>query len=496
MSKLLEIFKNNIAFDITEYLDLGTFSDFQKKAVDDATFILKENIVGEVKIFGGNLKKNEAKLKELEKKAEEELKKDTYKDSKKEMKEFLKEYLKVLPKFIETTVWAVIPVKEMPWVDIVFRSVPRIIMDKKKADLLDNAFAYYGEIKCIISRTTLYGKMKDAKPLFAPLMGELDMAGYKLDEDQKVPKPKIYPYITKVIEALDAVTTKSHLAKYHEGYQRHGEPICDFFMKDEELLKAMDKLTSGFESKRLSSDLAICGIALPLSADQTTLMLVTDESKDSGKYTKCFEGFIRFSAACCEAPSSRKTDSAAQAAQMTQAAQSQMPASGPGVGGLVRPPGQPGPQQAQPGGTVSTPGGQELKVWTSEELADDAQKRGAGGVPSGMAHWSEEELSKMASERGSGVPEGMEVWTEEDLAELSKKRQGGALNIPEWKADQDMAECTKCGYGLRKGWDECPICNTPVGAKSTPEPSKEPSEKPSADTPPETSQPSEEKKDE
>ena len=74
----------------------------------------------------------------------------------------------------------------------------------------------------------------------------------------------------------------------------------------------------------------------------------------------------------------------------------------------------------------------------------------------------------MAQERGSGIPEGMEVWSEEDLQELAKQRQGGALNIPEWKDDGSLMECSNCGYSLRPGWRECPVCDTPVGAKAAP----------------------------
>jgi len=149
---------------------------------------------------------------------------------------------------------------------------------------------------------------------------------------------------------------------------------------------------------------------------------------------------------------------------MTQAAQAQQGPSGPGVGGLMAPPGRP----ALPGGSVRTPGGQDIKVWTADELAQDAQSRPAGGVPPGMATWSEEDLAKVAAERGSGIPEGMEVWSEEELEKLAKSRQGGGLNIPEWKPDDSLLECSNCQAALRKGWDSCPICDTPVGSAKPP----------------------------
>jgi hypothetical protein len=56
--KLFEIFVNSLNFDVSEYL-VEELTELQKKIVDDATFILKENIVGEIISFGGSVKKNE-----------------------------------------------------------------------------------------------------------------------------------------------------------------------------------------------------------------------------------------------------------------------------------------------------------------------------------------------------------------------------------------------------------------------------------------------------
>ncbi len=65
-TKLFEIFVNSLNFDVSEYL-VEELTELQKKIVDDASFILKENIVGDViqKSFGGSVKKNEEKFKEL-----------------------------------------------------------------------------------------------------------------------------------------------------------------------------------------------------------------------------------------------------------------------------------------------------------------------------------------------------------------------------------------------------------------------------------------------
>ncbi len=76
--------------------------------------------------------------------------------------------------------------------------------------------------------------------------------------------------------------------------------------------------------------------------------------------------------------------------------------------------------------------------------------------------WTEEELNKVAKSRQPAVPLSMEVWTEEDLDKLKHERQKEGLKVTEWKEDEELKECPKCGYYLRKGWGECPICNTLV----------------------------------
>jgi len=443
--ELFEKFVDSLQFDASEYLDTE-LTEFQNNLIEEATFILKDNIVGDIKKLGGNLTKNKEKFENFIKEAEKGLEDEKYKDFYKDLKQMFKDYSKKLRELIEKTCVAKIPVKEMPWVDVLFQNVPRIVIDKKKINFLDKAIAYYGEIKCVISRTTIYGKMKEAEPLFAPFMGELDLGGYKLDESQKGPKAQIYSYIDAIIKALDSEMTRSQLAKYHEGYQRHGEPICDFLMSKNDLLEAMEKVRSGLESKRVDSNISVCGIAIPLIEDRTSLVLVIDEGKDSDRYKKCFEAVITFSAVCCEAPSSKKAD------EIQPQASTQLT------------------------GAIRTPGGQELKSWTAEELAEESQKRG-GGISTGMEVWSEEDLKKMAEERNVGIPEGMEVWTEDELQELARKREGGGLDIPEWEPDKDLLECSKCGYSLRKGWSECPICETPVGAEAPSTPSQPPEDK-------------------
>jgi len=431
-AKLFEIFINSLNFEISEYL-VEELTDLQKDIINDATFILKDNIAGDVKSFGGSVKKNEEKFKEFMNQAETELEKDKYKEIKKK----LKEYLKKLSELVIKTCVAIIPVKEMPWVDVVFRTIPRIIYNDK-VELLDNSIAYYGEIKCFIGRTTLYGKIKDQEPLFAPFTGNLELGDYKLDATQKEPRSHLFPYVNALINSLDSIITKNQLAKYHEEFQRHGDPICDFLMKDDELVNSMKKVTTALKSGRITSDIAVCSIAVPLPSDKTSIVLITDENQENSRYGNCFEALLRLSASYCQIPS-----------QSQQSPSPGAPISGPSGGG------------------IRTPGGQELKTWTPEELASEAQKR-LKAQPD-LPTWSEKDLEKFSEERGSGIPEGMEVWKEEELHELAEKRRSGGLNIPEWQSDQDMSECSSCGYSLRPGWAKCPVCDTPVGEKPSEE---------------------------
>ncbi len=414
-------------FDVLNYIFLcpkDELSPFQKENIDNAISILEGNLgTRPIQYFGGNLKKNEQELIEYVNKLKKEIEK-LPQNIQKELNDFLKKYNKILKDYINKSCYAIIPLKEMPWTDILFRTVPKIIFNEKTVELNDNIIAYYGEINCAISKNTIYGRIKDEKPLFAPVLGDFEIDFEFNESDQKVKKSFKYNYISAIIESLDSTSIKNHLTRYHEGYQRRGDPISDFLNNKEDLLEKFRKLTSGMESGRIDTNISILGIALPHPSDNTSLVLVLDEGEDSGRFEKCFEVELLFSAACCEAP-------------------------------------KPKIEQAPQNVGLRTPGGQELKVWTAEELAQQASQRNASSNSNGIEVWTEEELSKVAKERQSNLPEGMEVWTEEDLIELSKNRQGN-LDIPSWEPDKNMKECSKCNYSLREGWDECPICGTPV----------------------------------
>ena len=195
-AKLLSIFIQNLQFKVEDYL-VEEITDMQKEIIDDATFIFKENIAGEIKSFGGSVKKNEEKFDQMMEKATEELKKEKYQD----IKKILKDYLKKLSELIIKSCVAIIPVKELPWEEVIFRTIPRIEINEK-VEFTDHAIAYYGEIKCVLGKTILFGKIKDKEPLFAPVMGNLDLGGYKIDDSFKSPKSHNYPYINAILNSF------------------------------------------------------------------------------------------------------------------------------------------------------------------------------------------------------------------------------------------------------------------------------------------------------
>jgi hypothetical protein len=452
----------NIDFNVSQFLVFNDISKEQEKIIEKTTEILKDNTVDEIKTFGGNLDKNIDKIEKIKESVKAELEKEENKDAKSDLEKIFDSYIKAFKQLIPKVCGAIIPVKQMPFVDVYFRTVPRISIDKEKpqkVSINESGIAYYGEIKCITPRIILLAKIKGEEPLFAPLIGDLDIGDYKFDDSkQKSPKIQIFPYISALISSMDKEVNKNNVSRYNEQYQRHGEPICDFLLKDKELMDVTKKISSAIESKRTSSNVAVCGIAVPDNQDQSTVIIVQDESGSSSAHEVCFESELRFAAACCEAPSTRLPGQATPA----QPAQTQAP-------------GQPG--------QVIAPSGQRLQSWTAEELAKDAAERGAsGGLPPGMDVWTENELQEMAKSRTDGGIN-LPVWTEEELKKLSKSRQG-ALNLPEWKQPEDMKECEQCGYALRLGWDSCPICGWKVGTPPAPKTeNQEPEEKKEEETP-------------
>ena len=447
IEKIFQKLTSNLDFDPAKYMVLNELSSDQEKilknAIDD-TF--KENFDGDIKKFGGKV--NDEEFKKIEEEINKRMANPIFKPFEKDLLKLSKKWMDLLKKSIDSFAFSIVPVKEMPFPTVSFLTVPRITWEKGKLDKMKldkNGIAYIGEIKGIVTRTTLYGKMKKEEPLFAPHIGELDLAGYKPKPDEKAPKGENLRFVYEIIKSMERKATQNQVTRYDAQYERHGEPICDFLMKDVDLKKTIDKLTSALDSKRQSSNAAIPAMILPLIS--TSMVIILDEDSGNKKYEAAFEALLKLSAASYDTPNIKKGAALAQAqaAAMTQTAQANTP-SGMGIGAMV-------PQaQAAP----------QLPVWTEEALAEEAKKRPAAA--SNLPVWSEEDLAEEAKKRGPAA--NLPVWTEEDLEKESDRRHG-AFNIPEWKEDDKMPSCPKCGYTCRPGWPECPACGASLKSPST-----------------------------
>jgi hypothetical protein len=470
VEKMFDKLTNNLDFDPSKYMVEELSSDQEKilkNAIED-TF--KENIDGDIKKFGGKV--NEEDFKKIEEEVEKRMKNPIFKPFEKDLEKVSKKWVELLKKSIEAFTYTNVPVKEMPFPSVTFLTVPRITWEKGKLDKMKldtNGIAYLGEIKGLVTRTTLYGKMKKEDPLFAPHIGDLDLAGYKPDPNEKSPKSENLRFVYEIIKSMGRKATQNQVTRYDAQYERHGEPICDFLMKDEDLKKTLGKLTSAIESKRQTSSASITAMVLPLIS--TSMVIALDESSGNKKYETAFEALLKLAAISYETPNIKKGAALAQAqaAAMTQAANANTP-SGMGVGGMVP---QSGP---------AAPAAPQLPVWTESELAEEAKKRPAAA--SNLPVWTEEDLAEEAKKRGPAA--NLPVWTEEDLEKESARRHG-AFNIPEWKEDDAMPSCPKCGYTCRPGWPDCPACGAslteavtskPASTPATPSPPPSDEEKP------------------
>ncbi|MBD3350176.1 MAG: hypothetical protein GF364_01665, partial [Candidatus Lokiarchaeota archaeon] len=386
IEKLFGKIISNLEIDPSKHLNFNELSKDQEKILDKAEDIFKENLNGEVKKFGGKL--NEEEFKKVEDEINKRLENDMFKEERKNLDKLIKKWLDLQKELLNEMCFGIFPLKDMPFPSVSFLRIPRIIWKKGKIDKMDlntDGIAYAGEIKALVTRTTLYGTPPKKDPLFAPHIGPLDLAGYKPDPEDKAPKNENPRFLYEVIKALDRKTTRNQVTRYDDQYERHGEPICDFLIKDEDLMKSLSKIKSAIDSKRQTSSSAIPAIILTLMS--TSLVIVCDENSRSQKYENAFEALIKLAAASYETPNVKKTDQIeSQAAAMTQAAQANTPP-GQGIGSMTP---QGGPSSAPSPPPQSS--GPQLPVWTEEELAEEAKKR--GGPATNLPVWTEDELAE------------------------------------------------------------------------------------------------------
>ncbi len=412
-----------------------------KKAVEE---ILGDNIVEEIKAVGGKIDIEE--FNKMESEIQKQLQNPIFKPYEADLKKLVEKWLLHKKNEFAHHLFLVFKVKDFPFPSVSFLTIPQITWEQGKADrmkLNTDRIAFCGEIEALATRTVLYAKIAKEDPLFAPHIGNLDLAGYKPDAADETPKSQNLLFVKEILASMERKSTQNQVTRYDSQYERHGEPICDYFMQQDGLKKVMSKLTSALDSKRQNSNAAICGIVLPLI--KTTMAITTDES--SGMSTKkletCFEGLLKFAAATYQSPNVKKGNDISQAP----------------VGGALTP--------QSPAATS----GPQLQTWTTEGLAAEAAKRAASTTPN-LPVWNEEDLIKETANRG-GI--NLPTWTEEELDEERNRKMGTGMNVPDWKPDQTLITCPKCGYACKPEWgDTCAMCDAPLTGEPVTEETEEP----------------------
>lgn len=425
-----------LEFDSTKFFssELSTEQEKIKKQVDE---ILGDNIESEIKILGGKLDVEE--FNKLEIQIQNHLQNPIFKPYEGDLTKLTEKWLLHKKNEFIHHLFLVWKVKDFPFSSVTFFTVPQIDWQEGKADrmkLNTDKIAFCGEIEALANRTVLYAKISKADPLFAPHIGNLDLASYKPDAADQTPKSHNLRFVKEILSSLERKSTQNQVTRYDSQYERHGEPICDYFMQNDNLKRSMNKLTSALDSKRQTSNAAICGILLPLL--NTSMVLISDESSGltANKLETAFEALLKFAATTYQFPNVKKGPELSQAIN---------------TGSLT-------PQTS----VAST--GPQLQVWTEEELVAEATKR-ASAEPD-LSVWTEEELIEESKNRtGVNLP----TWTEEELEEERKRKMGTGMNVPDWIPDESLVQCPKCHYTCKPEWGSCPMCDTPLPSVNTTE---------------------------
>jgi len=431
VEKMFEKLLSSLELDNSKFFseELNPDQEKIKKQVEE---ILGENIHEEIKAVGGKLDVEE--FNKIESQIQKQLENPIFKPYEADLKKLVEKWLLHKKNEFQHHLFLVWKVKEFPFPSVTFLTVPQIIWEKGKADrmkLNSDRIAFSGEIEALATRTVLYAKISKADSLFAPHIGNLDLAGYKPEASDETPKSQNIRFVKEIIGSLDRKSTQTQVTRYDSQYERHGEPICDYFMQNDDLKKSMNKLTSAIDSKRQNSNAAVCGIVLPLI--DSTMAITTDES--SGMSTKkletCFEGLLKFAASTYQSPNVKKGNDISSAPSPGLTPQAPAVSSGP-----------------------------QLQTWTVEGLQAEAAKRAASTTPN-LPVWSEEDLIKETAGRtGVNLP----MWSEKDLEEEKNRKMGTGLNVPDWKPVDGLVGCPKCQYKCKVEWGTCPMCDAPLTA--------------------------------
>ncbi len=420
----------------------------EKQSKDIQVFkdLMVSNIVGELKVWGGNF--DEEQWKSAKAKLPEAIKKLQQEGKEKEIKAYFDAYAKVMKKFLDVHCMAKAEVSKMPFKSVYMQKIPKIDQTDKGMEINDKPVGFICELPYQVERSCAYGEMKEKKPLFAPIIGSLDMT-WNPPAEKQAPDAKEYiddvALQAAIFEAMDKQTTLNSVWRY-ENYGRKGEPICDKLMDNQDLMVAMERVASEVDMKDFKGNASVT--TLFYAVDGRTIVAIVDYE---GVQKNAFEALFKLCAYLEDVPR---------------------------VGGGAA--GGPVPAGGAPGMVMAGGAPTGLPTWTEAELA--AQPQFAAGAGPNLPTWTEEELEGRADKYTGSGGVNLPVWTEEELAELSKSGGAQGLNLPEWQED-GIGACPKCGYATQPDWDECPICSAKLEKKPalTEKPAmQKPAEKPTA----------------
>ena len=408
----------------------GELNQKQEKVVEVTKNLLINNLVGELETWGGFFDPD--LFKAAKDKLPESIKKLGVEDQEKDVKSYFENYNKVMKKFLETYVFAKANVKTMPFKTAYMHKLPKIYEnDKQNLDINDKPVGYVVELPYQIERSTAYGEMKDAKPLFAPIIGTLDL-NWKPPATKPAPGDKEYiediSLQIALFEAMEKQTTMNSVWRY-QNYGRKGEPVCDKLMANDDLMVSMERIISEVDSKSFKANASVCALAYAI--DGRTIVAMVDYD---GVQKNAFEALFKLSAYLEDVP--RTATGGAMGA-------------GGGGAGMV---------------SATAPQNSSLPTWSEQELAQQATTRGSAAP--NLPTWSEDELENRPDKFTGGGPN-LPVWTEEELDELRKTNTGSSLNLPEWTGD-GLLNCPNCGYACQSSWETCPMCDTKLDKSVAP----------------------------
>ncbi|MBD3185616.1 hypothetical protein GF325_02210, partial [Candidatus Bathyarchaeota archaeon] len=196
-----------------------------EKDIDVLENLLVNNKAGILETWGAVY--DESQFKKAKTQLPAVLKKLDLESKEKEIKSQLDAYSKIFKKFTEHHAIVMAPVKTLPFKKVYMHKLPKIYENEKGSlEINEKPIGYIVELPYQVERSAAYGEMKDKEPLFAPVIGELELNWNPPDGASQSGEIYIKDFVLQAnfFEAFDKQTTRNSIWRY-QNYGRKGEPI-------------------------------------------------------------------------------------------------------------------------------------------------------------------------------------------------------------------------------------------------------------------------------